>query len=377
MPLPDPAPSHSVTTTGMIVEQPLGKSLCLECGFVQRNRFPFLGLGQYYQDDYASYYERPGTEPFHRKRYQSLLEWMSGYLGESFMFSRVLDVGCGQGWMMEAISERYPGVHVAGIEPNGHNASIARAKGYSVAETKLESASRDQRFDLVYSNNVLQHVNDAARFLADMRSCLDDHGVMIVTCPDGSRPSIDLIWTDHNYSFLPQNLVALGKELGFATVRVDSSADNPSLPPALLLLLTDNPAYREAEAPGYRPLSEEDVRGAHRDKSDYLSRFAELNEFLAQQISDASHVYNFGASYWTSVLAAYCPDYWEKVEACVIDKSDDVKQFMNRPIMELSEIGGVDGPVLVLGTAPLGHEQLEARLQPYARVVGWNSYFPH
>lgn len=42
--LPDPHPSRSITTSGMMVAEPLGKSHCANCGLVQRTRAKFLGL---------------------------------------------------------------------------------------------------------------------------------------------------------------------------------------------------------------------------------------------------------------------------------------------------------------------------------------------
>ena len=374
--LPDPVKSHSVTTSGKMVKQPLGKSLCSKCGFVQRNQFLFLGHSEYYQEDYASYYERPGTEDYHKKRYQSLAEWMSRYLPDTFEFKTMLDVGCGQGWMMDAMLSRYPGIEISGIEPSRHNATIAIRKGYQILETKIEQSTVSDTFDLVYSNNVLQHVNDAGEFLSNMKMRLSDKGVIIVTCPDGSRPSIDLLWSDHNYSFLPEHLLKLGHELNFETVYVTQSPDNPSLPPAQLLLLTNNPGYSGTEiAENQTPVR--DINHDYRSKVEYLLSFRKLNEYLVQKISGFSTVYNFGASYWTSVIAAYCPDYWNRVEACVIDTQDNVTEFMGKRIVGLNTVKDADHVVIVLGTAPTSHEWLANRLQDYASIIRWDKFFQY
>ena len=374
--LPDPVKSHSVTTSGKIVAQPLGKSMCSKCGFVQRNRFLFLGHSEYYQEDYASYYERPGTEDYHRKRYQGLVEWMSRFLPETFRFERVLDVGCGQGWMMDAMSSRYDGIDISGIEPNKHNAAIAIRKGFSVAETKIEQSEVNGTYDLVYSNNVLQHINDAREFLSNMKMRLNKHGVIIVTCPDCSRPSIDLLWSDHNYSFLPEHLLDIGYELGFETVYVSQSNYNSSIPPAQLLLLTNNPGYSEAElAKSQTPVR--DINHDHLKKLEYLLTFSKLNDYLTQKISGFSRVYNFGASYWTSVIAAYCPDYWNRVEACVIDTQDNINEFLGKRIMELTELKNKDKIAMVLGTTPTGHDWLAKKLHEYASIIRWDKFFQY
>ena len=234
--LPDPGKNQSVTTAGRIINQVLGKSQCSKCGFLQRVRAEFLGFSDYYERDYANYYDRPGTEEFHKKRYKSIVDWMVNYIVDGFDFKTVLDVGCGQGWAMEAMKIKFPSKIISGIEPSHYNVRVANAKGFEVMEGKMEDIPPAKKFDLIFSNNVIQHVNDAEQFLIGLKERLNKNGLIIVTCPDGAKPNIELLWADQNYSFLSNHLIALGKELGFDTLIWSESSDNPSLPPAQLLL---------------------------------------------------------------------------------------------------------------------------------------------
>src|SRR5713226_7144088 len=99
--LPNPVKERSVTTTGRIINESLGKAQCANCGFVQRVHAQFLGLTDYYEQDYAKYYDKPGAAQFHNARYRVLAEWMASVLHPLYP-SRILDAGCGQGWTMEA-----------------------------------------------------------------------------------------------------------------------------------------------------------------------------------------------------------------------------------------------------------------------------------
>ena len=72
--LPDPVSDRAITTAGRIDSEPLGKAQCADCGFVQRIHARFLGDTDYYEQDYAKYYERPGTTQFHIARYRVLAE---------------------------------------------------------------------------------------------------------------------------------------------------------------------------------------------------------------------------------------------------------------------------------------------------------------
>jgi ubiquinone/menaquinone biosynthesis C-methylase UbiE len=381
--LPEPGINRSVTTTGKIVERTLAKSLCNSCGLVRRGRDTFLGLGEYYEEEYAPYFERPGTEKFHRRRYQCLVDWMSTYMPESFVFSRALDVGCGQGWMMEAMNGRFSSVEFVGVEPSVHNAEIAEGKGFHVLRGKLEELENMSDYDLVYSNNVLQHVNDVAGFLHSLKSIVSDTGAIIVTCPDGSRPSIDLLWADHNYSFLPQNLVRLGQTLGFETVYVTQSQDNPSIPPSQLLLLTNNAVFHQHLSElGRKAMSDNGLDNAaltrmFREKSEYLGAFSKLDDYLTKEIAGYSRVYNFGASFWTSIVATYCPHYWGRVQSCLVDADEGLTEFMNRPVTQYDAIDHSSDAVVVLGIAPISHGGLAGRLGAGGPVVRWDHLFKH
>ena len=127
--LPDPVPDQAITTAGRIVSEPLGKAQCADCGFVQRIHARFLGDTDYYEQDYAKYYERPGTTQFHIARYRALAEWMTSVL-PAVSYRRILDVGCGQGWAMEAMKAFYPEATIEGLEPSSFNSEVARAKGF-------------------------------------------------------------------------------------------------------------------------------------------------------------------------------------------------------------------------------------------------------
>lgn len=377
--MPDPVESASVTTSARIVPEPLGKSICRECGVVQRTGAPFLGTGSFYEEEYASYYERPGTERFHAKRYQQLVEWMGAHLHPQFEFERVLDVGCGQGWAMDAMASRYPGISVSGVEPSRHNSAIARAKGYEVIETKVGDADVRGKFDFIYSNNVLQHVNDPRGFLGDIAGLLNDDGVIMVTCPDGARPNIELFFCDHNFSFLPHNLSDIADTLGFRTVTWSSSRLNPALPPAQLLLLTNNRLYDDrASLVSYA--GPRNIDASAIERRSYIDSVRRLREYLSEQTAGSAHVYNFGASFWTSVLAAYCPEYWWRVKGCLVDSRDSTVAFIDKPIVAVEEIPSNGEATIVLGTSPATHDSLIDRFadgDAKHRVLGWNSYFSY
>src|SRR6266849_5886660 len=97
--LPDPSACRSVTTSGIIIDETLGKCQCSCCGLVQRTEYRYLGNTDFYERQYASYYDRPGNEIFNRERYADTARWVSSAYRDSQPDS-IVEVGCGRGWTL-------------------------------------------------------------------------------------------------------------------------------------------------------------------------------------------------------------------------------------------------------------------------------------
>ena len=255
-----------------------------------------------------------------------------------------------------------------------YNVKVAREKGFHVYEGKLEDTETEANsYDLVFSNNVIQHVNSAKEFMQQLKSLVKDDGVIVITCPDGSRPNIEILWSDQNFSFLPANLMKLAEDIGFKTVFWTSSADSPSLPPAQLLLMTNNKSYEQLKT--NRAAMEIPLDKIFRDRSAYLQSFEKINSYIAEHIADSERVYNFGASYWTSILAAYCPDYWKKVVACLVDEDQGNSKFLGKDVSLFSSIKPGAKDVLVIGTGPGWQKNLKEKLsKDWQNIVTWDSF---
>jgi 2-polyprenyl-3-methyl-5-hydroxy-6-metoxy-1,4-benzoquinol methylase len=361
LPLIDPNLKYSITTAGRILNQPLGKAQCKNCGFIQRINSDFLGSSDYYENDYANYYERPGTQQFHKNRYIEIITWMFSRILPTHKINKIMDVGCGQGWAMEAIKEKFPSAEIHGIEPSYFNSERAKEKGLFIIEGKIENLAIKEKYDLVYSNNVIQHVNDARSFLMSLSSIVKDDGIIILTCPDGSKPNVELLWSDQNFSFLPDHLLELCKGTKFKYYNWTASPVSPSLPSAQMIMLTNNHFYDDLTGTKKNNISD-NFDAIYKLRNQYLSSLARVSEYLNEKLENYSTVYNFGASYWSSILAAYCPDYWEKVKCCIIEGSEDNIDFMGKKVYSISKIDICESSAVVLGTSPAWHQAVKNKL---------------
>lgn len=115
---------------------------------------------------YRRYYLDPATRVGSRAELSRLGEFVcayTAYLG--FRVKRVLDAGCGLGYMRPAVRRFFPDATWVGIE-----ASEYLAKRYGWVHATLENYRSRAPFDLIICNDVLQYAGDrdAARALANL-----------------------------------------------------------------------------------------------------------------------------------------------------------------------------------------------------------------
>lgn len=108
--------------------------------------------------------------------------------------ARILEVGAGLGVTSNFLASQ--GASVIALEPGGGGFEAHARLSVSLAavlQTGLElrndpveslTPERDGRFDLIYSNNVLEHVADPIDALRVLQALVDSRGVSVHSCPN-------------------------------------------------------------------------------------------------------------------------------------------------------------------------------------------------
>jgi SAM-dependent methyltransferase len=183
--LPSPRDDLVLTTSLRLIHGPLGKAMCGRCGAVHRISGGYLADTDYYEHDYT-YYNRPGAEVLDQIRYRALADWVKEAVAP-YRPSSVFDIGCGRGGTMNFLREAWPDATFAGIEPFADAVTVGRSLGFDIAQGRLAADTPIGRtFDLVFSNNVLQHTADPVGFLQAQTRLLSPHGHLVLSCPDGT-----------------------------------------------------------------------------------------------------------------------------------------------------------------------------------------------
>ena len=102
--------------------------------------------------------------------------------------ARLLDAGCGTGGNLAAFG---PG---RGIDPAREAVEACRARGLDVVQGGLEALPfGDGEFDLILATDVLEHVDDDAAALRELRRVAAAGALLVVTVPAHPR-----LWSAHD-----------------------------------------------------------------------------------------------------------------------------------------------------------------------------------
>jgi 2-polyprenyl-6-hydroxyphenyl methylase/3-demethylubiquinone-9 3-methyltransferase len=124
---------------------------------------------------------------------------------------RILDIGCGGGLVSEPLARL--GASVTGVDAGEANikAATVHAEGgglvvdYRVGTVEGLIAAREKPFDVVLSLEVVEHVTDPARFLADCASLVRPGGLMMAATLNRTAKAFALaiVGAEHVLRWLP------------------------------------------------------------------------------------------------------------------------------------------------------------------------------
>lgn len=104
------------------------------------------------------------------------LEFMS-----SLPCGRVLDIGCGLGWLLSALGEKW---EKHGIELSTYAAERARQYAEIFNGPLIDYKASEALFDLAVMHHVIEHIEDPVANILKVRELLNPGGILILGTPD-------------------------------------------------------------------------------------------------------------------------------------------------------------------------------------------------
>ena len=149
---------------------------------------------KYFQENaiYASDYTSEECAFFERSARRKI-SLVTAHLGSALAASfRCLELGVGEGWSLAAL--RSAGASVRGVDYSNHglrkwNPALEDALTVGVPTEEMERmADAGEAFDLVWLDNVLEHVPRPEQFLARVRRVLKPGGLLLIEVPNDNGP---------------------------------------------------------------------------------------------------------------------------------------------------------------------------------------------
>lgn len=140
----------------------------------------------YYQNPHGTYASNYSAEELLRINLRN--EMLIHAVGQPNNVGRVLDIGCGEGFLLSKLMEL--NYDALGLDFNDygigiHNSSVLPSfiKGdiYKIIDELYE---KNSEFETIYLNNVLEHVLNPENLLISIKRVLSNNGKLIITVPN-------------------------------------------------------------------------------------------------------------------------------------------------------------------------------------------------
>lgn len=112
-----------------------------------------------------------------------LIIWALGKYSPSFR--SFLEIGCGTGYVLSGIAKAFPQARLQGAElfTAGLEFAAARQPAINYMQMDARKIPFDDEFDVIGAFDVLEHIDDDERVLAQIHDALKMHGIVMLTVP--------------------------------------------------------------------------------------------------------------------------------------------------------------------------------------------------
>lgn len=157
---------------------------CKGCGFCFADPYPAAqDLGRFYQEYYANRDYSAKLEKKIKRARRRILK-----LNKAGKYKNFLDVGCNVGTAVQAA--HLCGLAASGVEIDKESVTMAQDlfPQNEYVTTSVQDFSRSgRRFDIIYTTEVIEHLQDVNSFMEAIHKLLSPQGVLYLTTPDAGH----------------------------------------------------------------------------------------------------------------------------------------------------------------------------------------------
>lgn len=190
---------------------------CASCGLG-------VTVGIFPKAQYSAYHRDP-VYIKEEEQFRNIFKKRAGIISKFKKSEKALEVGSSAGVFLSLLKER--GWEVEGIEPSVTAADVAQKKGIPTLNTTFEKAElKDETFDSVIFNHVLEHMEDPIGILKEVNRVLKKDGIVLIDAPNFASLSARvsgaswryILPKEHRWHFTPTALSLLLEKAGFRVI---------------------------------------------------------------------------------------------------------------------------------------------------------------
>lgn len=340
IPIPVAMP-QAMRSDGLIIPEPLLKSHCLACGLLVGSNQPLKN----------PYHRSDGRSTHDLKRHQAVARGIRAIMVHySFrQDSAILEVGAASFASSLHLSQLLNNSKITALEPSPEQ--IPETRDIRIVINDFQKHPFTEPFDLIFSNQVIEHLPDTRGFLKQCLINLKDEGLVLVCCPASQPVSNELLFTDHLYHFTSKAMAECAQAAGLMLIDQHQAEWDPLTWVYVL-------AKSEKWAPTQFPFRE--AQELYEQRCQHLEQWSHQDEQLAAQLHPGMPLALFGAGEFSQLIRAYLPKVYDRVELITTDSLTGSRIF-DKPKVIFSQHQW-QGYQILLGVQPASRNLLEQRL---------------
>jgi 2-polyprenyl-3-methyl-5-hydroxy-6-metoxy-1,4-benzoquinol methylase len=340
---------------GQISGKSLNKSMCMTCGLgFHTNPNKNIDIRSIYDVNYSLGSNIDSGSILRNEEYSNqIIRILNEF---TFNPKQVLEVGCGNGGLLNRLAIKLPQANLDGIEPSPQPRQVAVNSRVNIFPGFFEDkvSDRSEFYDLIISVNVIEHTANPAKFLANMKKHLSRDGLIVVVCPDGNVPSVDLLFYDHMFHFTTNSLHKLSATCELNVIH-SKTLDSPLTEFQMFLLSpSKNFIQQKHQIPAM------DFENLSRERNSYLQNWQSLDCRTKQFLSKT--IVLFGAGELANLCRCYMPELWQNTSYVCVDHPD-FREFHGKPVIDTNELDLMPKRELVLLIAVSGQSSQSVKLR--------------
>lgn len=260
--------------------------------------------------------------------------------------SSVIDIGCGDGVTLEAISSVFPTWDLFGYEIGlEKEAKLREINGFKKLYTG-DIIDIPGQYDLITMIHSLEHFTDPLNALKKLQSKLKPGGFLFIEVCNVDENPFDILVADHLMHFSPESLSNIVNHAGMSVV----SANSDWVSKEISLVSVNTSAHQLA------PI---DATAVYAKVEDYAAWLTNLVRVAKESLPESGGFGVFGTSIAASWVAAQIP---EKIDFFVDEDPNRIgRDYLEKPVLSPADVPHSSSVLMAL--APVLANKISNRLR--------------